>query len=72
MLKDKEYTACKNGDQTVTVGTKTKASKLANGREVTIYYLGKYKFTKMQAKKIAHALDKLVERDEAYAAKNKS
>ena len=65
MLKNKEYMACKNGEQTVTVGTKT--AKNSRNRAVTTYHFGKYKFTKFQASKIAHALDKLIEREESYA-----
>lgn len=64
MLKDKDYTACKNKEQTVMVGTKTRKNSI--NRAITTYHFGKYKFNKMQAQKIAHALDKLIERDENY------
>ena len=65
MLTKKEYNACKNGEQAVKVGTTT--SKNSRNRPITTYHFGKYKFTKAQAKKISHALEKLVERDEAFS-----
>jgi len=66
-MKLKEYTAFKHREQAVKVG---QYQATPNGRTITRYYIGKYEFTKLQAKRISFALDKLIDRDENCAAES--
>lgn len=61
-MKLKEYTAFKHREQAIKVGQYQAKPK---GRTVTRYFIGKYEFTKLQAKRISFALDKLVDREES-------